>query len=274
MEDNSAPKIYGAIASICEEVMAIGKNHQTTSGPQYAYRSIDDVINVMHPLLRKHRVFSVAELVSEKREERHNPRGGVMIFSVQTWKYRYYADDGSFVETQAMGEGFDSGDKSSTKAQSMAWRIAMCQLFHIPYAELMDAEAGEQHEIAGEDVLLERRMQAAILAAKDHESLKQCETKLQAYSESSELTAGQVDALRLLVQEREREIRKEEEEAALEHKASEAIAACTDRAALKAYGSRIEEHKKSGKLSAARVRKLYSHIAARMRELRDSPQKD
>lgn len=266
--ENKTPKIYAAIADICEEVQAIGKSHETTSGPKYNFRSIDDVINVMHPLLRKHRVFSTAELVRDERTERKNERGGTMTFAVQLWKYTYFADDGSSVTSQAMGEGFDSGDKSSTKAQSMAWRIGMCVLFHIPYAELMDSEAGEQHEVMSENVALERRAQAAILAVKDHAALERCYQQLDAYEASGELSKPQADRLRLLCGEQDRGLKRVSDEDELTNKAAEAIAQCQDREALKAYEARIEQYKKEGKLSAPRVSKLYAMIGGRIRELR------
>ena len=275
--EQKTPMIFAAIANIGEEIgpvgkegtMKVGRDGQTT----VAFRRVDDVINALHPLLRKHRLFSIAELLKEERTERKNERGSTSIFSIQNWKYTYYAEDGSSISTQSVGEGFDTGDKASVKAQSVAWRIAMCHIFHIPYEELMDSEAGEQHEVVGEDVVLEKRAQAAIMGVKDRQAYDRCYQQLEIYAKKGELTKQQVERLKLLLGEREREIRKTEEEAEIERKASDAITACVDRDALKEYEKRIEEYKKLGKLSALRVNRLYAQIGERVRELRNAETK-
>ena len=123
--------IYESIAKIMEEVPAITKSDKnTTQG--FAYRGIDKVMNAMQPLLAKHKVFIVPECLERNREEKTTSKGGNLIYSILKMKYRFYAEDGSFVETITVGEGMDSGDKSSNKAMAIAMKYAMFQVFCIP----------------------------------------------------------------------------------------------------------------------------------------------
>lgn len=123
--------IYESIAKIMEEVPAITKSDKnTTQG--FAYRGIDKVMNAMQPLLAKHKVFIVPECLERNREEKTTSKGGNLIYSILKMKYRFYAEDGSFVEAITVGEGMDSGDKSSNKAMAIAMKYAMFQVFCIP----------------------------------------------------------------------------------------------------------------------------------------------
>ena len=65
------PKIYGAMAAIMAEMDAIGKDKKTEAGKfSFKYRGIDDVYNALHPLMAKHRVFVLPEVLSCTRDER------------------------------------------------------------------------------------------------------------------------------------------------------------------------------------------------------------
>src|SRR5699024_6816492 len=49
--------------------------------------------------------------------------------------YTFYAQDGSSLSTQVASESFDSGDKATPKAMSVAFRIALLQAFALPTDE-------------------------------------------------------------------------------------------------------------------------------------------
>lgn len=123
--------IYESITKIMEEVPTITKSDKnTTQG--FAYRGIDKVMNAMQPLLAKYKVFMVPECLERTREERVSSKGGNLIYSILKIKYKFYAEDGSFVEAITVGEGMDSGDKASNKAMAIAMKYAMFQVFCIP----------------------------------------------------------------------------------------------------------------------------------------------
>ena len=131
--------IYKAISAVLSDVGAVGKDGQNTFD-KYKYRSIDAVMNAMHPAMAKHGVFVTPEVLELSREERSSKNGGVLIYSITKVKYTFYTEDGSSVTATVIGEGMDKGDKSMNKAMSAAFKYALFQVFCIPTDEFVDSE--------------------------------------------------------------------------------------------------------------------------------------
>jgi hypothetical protein len=138
--------IHETIAEIMQDIPAISKDKKNTQGQGYNYRGIDDVMNALQPLLAKHKLFVVPEVLEQQREERQNSKGNNLIYSIVRVKYTFYAVDGSNVSAVVIGEAFDSGDKATNKAMSAAFKYAMFQTFCIPTEEMIDSET-ETHEV-------------------------------------------------------------------------------------------------------------------------------
>ena len=156
-------EIYAAIASIMNEVGAIGKDKQAGSGSfGYKFRGIDDVMNRLNPLMAKHGVFVVPEVLESTREERINQKGNSVIYSVMKVKYTYYAKDGSSVSSVVIGEGMDTGDKASNKAMSIALKYSMFQVFCIPTEEMKDPDGEIPEPSVKKDSLIMPAMQKTI----------------------------------------------------------------------------------------------------------------
>lgn len=131
--------IYQSITKILEEVPAIGKKQKNTT-QNFMFRGIDDVMNTFQPLLAKHKVFMVPQVLEQIREERQTSKGGTLIYSICKIKYTFYAEDGSSIEAIVIGEGMDSGDKATNKAMAIAMKYAMFQVFCIPTEEMKDPD--------------------------------------------------------------------------------------------------------------------------------------
>ena len=131
--------IYKAIAAILSDVGAVGKDGQNAFD-KYRYRSIDAVMNAMHPAMAKYGVFVMPEVLEQSREERGSRNGGVLIYSIIKVRYTFYAEDGSSLTATVIGEGMDKGDKSVNKAMSAAFKYALFQVFCIPTDEFSDSE--------------------------------------------------------------------------------------------------------------------------------------
>lgn len=127
--------IYTAISDIMNEIGHISKVKRNEQ-QGFMFRGIDQVMNTLKPLLAKHGVFIVPEVVDAKREERTTARGGNLIYSVLTVKHHFIASDGSEVVSTTIGEGMDSADKASNKAMAIAFKYACFQVFCIPTEEL------------------------------------------------------------------------------------------------------------------------------------------
>ena len=133
-------KIYSLIGEAMRKIGAIEKTSKNDK-QGWKYRGIDAVYNSLNPVMSDLGLFICPEILDEKREERRTSNGGVLIYTVLTMRYTVYAPDGSSVSLTVVGEGMDSGDKSSNKAMSVAMKYAMFQLFFIPTEELKDPDA-------------------------------------------------------------------------------------------------------------------------------------
>lgn len=133
-------KIYKAIVNVMGDLGAIGKEKKNQQ-QGFMYRGIDDVMNALQPLLKKHGVFIVPEVVEHTREERTTKSGGNLIYSIMKIRHHFMADDGSEVVSTTIGEGMDSADKSSNKALAIAFKYACFQVFCIPTEEMDDPDA-------------------------------------------------------------------------------------------------------------------------------------
>lgn len=140
-----AGAIYEAIPAILADVEAIGKNrHNKQQG--FAFRGIDDVMNTLHPLFAKHKVFPTCDVSDVTRSERETKSGGTMFCVTLKAKYTLHASDGTSVSTTAAGEGMDTADKATNKAMSSCYKYAMFQLLCIP-TEAVDGDAETPPEV-------------------------------------------------------------------------------------------------------------------------------
>jgi len=137
----SAELIYTAIPAIMAEIPSIYKDRKNDA-QHYNFRGIDDVYNAVNPILAKHRVFMRADVLDVKREERppKDSTKGILAFVQVRVRYSFVAADGSFISTDSLGEGMDSGDKATAKAMSIAQKYAILQMFCIPTIDPKDPE--------------------------------------------------------------------------------------------------------------------------------------
>lgn len=133
-------KIYQAIPAVMGEINAVGKNKKNQQ-QGFMYRGVDDVMNAINPALVNNKVFIVPEVIEQQREERQTAKGATLIYSVCRMRFRFFAEDGSYVEAVTVGEGMDSGDKATNKAMAIAFKYACFQIFCIPTEEMKDPDA-------------------------------------------------------------------------------------------------------------------------------------
>lgn len=142
----AAPKIYSAIIGVMESVGVVGKDSKNTQ-QNFMYRGIDAVMNALQPAMIKNKLFVIPTVLSEERTERTTNKGAVLFYTRLRVKYDFYAEDGSSVSAEVIGEAMDSGDKATNKAMSIAYKYACFQVFCIPTEEMKDPDA-ECHEVA------------------------------------------------------------------------------------------------------------------------------
>jgi hypothetical protein len=155
------PHVYVAIADITAQlaVEGIGKTHQATgAGANYAFRGIDDVYNALAVKLGKHRLVIIPRVMSREQETRTSRNGGAVFYTTITVEYDLVsAIDGSKHTACVVGEAMDSGDKSSNKSLSAAFKYMAFQVFCIP-VEAQDSEE-QTHELAPPMTALQKAIQ-------------------------------------------------------------------------------------------------------------------
>lgn len=132
--------IYAAIQAVMKDIEPIPKDRDNAA-QHFKFRGIDDVYNALHPILAKHGVFTTSQIVNRAYSESQSKSGTTMAERVLSIRWRFYATDGSFVETETDGEAMDSGDKASNKAMAAAHKYALMQIFCIPTADEKDTDA-------------------------------------------------------------------------------------------------------------------------------------
>ena len=132
--------IYESISNALADIGAVGKT-KWNDQQKFKFRGIDDVMNSLHPVLEKNKIFVVPEVLEQIREDRVSGKGNPLIYSICKIKYTFYAEDGTFVTAVVIGEGMDSGDKATNKAMSIAFKYALFQIFCIPTEEMVDPDA-------------------------------------------------------------------------------------------------------------------------------------
>lgn len=138
----SAPQVYRAINAISAELAgsAIPKLHRNERD-DYLYRSIDDVLNRLSPLLAKHKLCILPRVLDRTAVDRSG-EGDLLLVSVSI-KVAFdlvSIGDGSMHTIEAYGEALDPSDKATAKAMSSAYKHAMLQLFCVPVAQVDDAD--------------------------------------------------------------------------------------------------------------------------------------
>lgn len=135
-----APTIYQAMAAVLAELPAIGKN-QTNSQQGYKFRGVDDVIDALNPLLAKHGLFFLPDVIERLESSRQTRNGGTMWVVNLHVKYTFYGPAGDSVEASGWGEGTDSGDKATQKAMTGAMKYVLFQVFAIATSEQAASDA-------------------------------------------------------------------------------------------------------------------------------------
>lgn len=142
-------KVYQAIATITGELAKIGiaKGRKNTQ-QGYQFRGIDDVYSALSGLLAAHRLCVIPRVQSRSVTERPTKDGkGTLFYTVVDVEYDLVsAEDGSKHTARTVGEAMDSGDKSSNKAMSAAYKYFALQTFCIPTEGDNDADA-QTHEV-------------------------------------------------------------------------------------------------------------------------------
>ena len=139
----SAPQVYKAITAIAAELSGAGipKRHRNERD-DYRYRSIDDVLNRLSPLLAKHKLCVLPRVLERTSTDRVGEADLLLVGVALRVAFDLVSSaDGSIHTVEAFGEALDASDKATAKAMSSAYKHAMLQVFCVPVAQIADTDA-------------------------------------------------------------------------------------------------------------------------------------
>lgn len=144
MTDSNKIHVYAAINAVQADLSKAGitKDRTNSQGSGYKFRGIDDVYNAIASLLATHKLCILPRVTERTQEERASKAGGALFYTTLRVEFDLVsAVDGSTHTIATFGEAMDSGDKSTNKAMSAAYKYACLQAFCIPTEGDNDADA-------------------------------------------------------------------------------------------------------------------------------------
>lgn len=197
--------IYGKILAIQKEIKGLQKNGvgPSTQG-SYKFLAVDDVLQVVKPLLDQHAVIVHANLLDHgfeftkalAKDDSRTPK-----YATTAWvKYEFRfidTEDGSSISTVVLGEGADTSDKATRKATTSAWKVALIQTFSLITGETdPDAQDGANvPESASSTTRVSKTDQKLAQAAKPNDPVEAKRTELQEVTKDQQRDFNDVLAL-------------------------------------------------------------------------------
>lgn len=139
----SAPQVYRAINAVARDLAGSGiaKRHRNAQD-DYQYRSIDDVLNRLSPLLAKHKLCVLPRVLERLMTDRAGHGEQLLVNVALKVAFDLVSStDGSSHVVESFGEALDAGDKATAKAMSSAYKHVMLQAFCVPVSQIEDADA-------------------------------------------------------------------------------------------------------------------------------------
>ena len=140
-------KVNEAVIAVMDKVRAVGKD-QRNAQQGFNFRGIDATVNALSPVMREVGLTVHPQLVSKDRGQAQTAKGAIMNTVDVVVDYTFTGPEGDSFTARTPGEAFDSGDKGTAKAMSVAFRTCLLQTFALPTQEAdPDAEANEAQTV-------------------------------------------------------------------------------------------------------------------------------
>jgi hypothetical protein len=136
-------RVYQAINAVAAALAENGvAKTRLNARDNYLYRSIDDVLQRLAPLLAQHRLCILPRVLEREASERQDENGGRLLYvSLRVAFDLVSAEDGSSHTIEAFGEALDASDKGTAKAMQSAFKYAVLQAFCVPAVDEFDADS-------------------------------------------------------------------------------------------------------------------------------------
>lgn len=142
------------ILAVMAEVQAVAKKDRNLQ-QSFNYRGIDAVMNKVGPALRNAGGFILPRVLETKTNTAQTAKGGTLNVVYLTVEFGIYGLDGDPIVGTVAAEAFDSGDKATSKAMSVALRTFLLQVLALPTDEPDPDSFSYEATKAGRDWLAE-----------------------------------------------------------------------------------------------------------------------
>ena len=122
------------ILAVMQEVQGVAKTGKNTA-QNFNFRGIDAVMNAVGPALRKSGGFIVPTVISQEATTVPSKSGGALNVVRLSVEFAIYGQSGDPITGLVAAEAFDSGDKATAKAMSVAYRTFLLQALCLPTDE-------------------------------------------------------------------------------------------------------------------------------------------
>ncbi len=143
-------KVYSAIAAVARSMGQDGISKGRKNVQQgYQFRGIDDVLNALSSALIAAGLVILPRVTERTVTERETKAGGALFYTTVRVEFDLVAtEDGSRHTVVTYGEAMDSGDKSTNKAMSAAYKYLALLTFCIPTEASPETDADfTTHEV-------------------------------------------------------------------------------------------------------------------------------
>lgn len=144
--------IFQRVAAISKEAGALAP--ESKGGVPFAFRGVDGTVAHVTPFMHKYGVLvfpsGINHVVTEREvlDKQGNPTGRIVKTSQVETTFTVVGPSGDAFTIQTAGLADDFADRSTAQAQSVAYRIALLQLFHLPTHDKDPEQAGEETQRA------------------------------------------------------------------------------------------------------------------------------
>ena len=157
--------IQDCMAKVMGDVREVAKN-DVNQAQHFTFRGVDAVVNAVAPALRRYGVIVTPARTEVSYQPFVTGKGSQMMCARVLVTYRFTGPGADFMEAQVAGEAFDSGDKATAKAMSVAFRTALLQALALPTDDL-DPDA-ETYDV-GESTVELNAGQGSVTSPRDGE---------------------------------------------------------------------------------------------------------
>lgn len=133
------PTVVQALSAAMDDIGAVRKD-QINQHQRFNFRGVDAVVNAASPAFRRHGIVVAPTVLEKELKESRTAKGAVMANVYLTVRYTFYGPRGDSISATVASESFDSGDKATAKAMSVAFRTALLQTLALPTDEIDDPD--------------------------------------------------------------------------------------------------------------------------------------